>query len=224
MIIAQHGINSLVTKPEGLVACVSGTNYYGFSDVTFTSNSTELVSDVLDQPVYANVGTSASHLIRSTDSSIIDLIKNNSFTIEGWFKRRYIGSGGNVGAGSPLFGIFNTSDPTYWCLAVGLTYDGFLSLWINDSNRADMSQVTNDDNYHHIALTRNKTDNKYYVHVDGNQKLYVIDANNISSSNIFYMTLVYDSRVDFNMIQLCIYDYPKYSLGNFTPSRKVINI
>lgn len=217
--IFTHGGNSVSgigrTLPSDLVAIVSGTKYYGFDSITFGDNTTELVRDLLDKPVYANVGTSLTHRIISRDSNIIKLLEGTSdFTIECYIKLRAVGTTG--GSGSPIFGLNPTSNYGTWNLTVALTSTGALTCWINDSWIIS-SQITGLSYYKHLALTRKNS--TYTLYYDGVSRGY--GNGTVTPGNAeFVMPFCYDNRSDYNVVQLCIWNNCKY-LSNFTPPTTV---
>ena len=203
--------------PQGLVAIVSGTKHMGFDSVNFTDNSAELVTGVLDSPVYANVGTSFNHCISTTDTSIINLIQSGTFTIEFWFMHRATSS--SSGWGSPLFMIANTNGG--WNLGIAGCGNDLLMI----ENGADEYGILTDnfsDRYHHISYMRNSSTGSITIHTDGKKRHSYI-RQSIGSSNILYMPQVYNQRSDYNIIQFCIYDYEKYTTADYVPSTQVIN-
>lgn len=220
--ILTHGANSLPNAIPHLIAICRGTASRGFGEVLYNANKTELVSGVLDSPVYANVGNgqNVEHIVSSSNADLMNRLLTGDFTIECYFKKNFDNEDG--GSGSPIFGLISKSSTLTWELAVACTKTGTFTLWVNDEYKinAVTSSAVITESYKHLALTKKTTDNKcqYSLYFNGNRLgSAVYQAQPITDCR-FVMPIATKStsygnkyRVDWNVIQLCVWDYAKYT-------------
>lgn len=204
-------------KSLELLGIYSGMDNWGLDPITYTAISTELVSGVLDSPVYATHPTNNTSQIFTTNSIIINKIKNKEpITLELWFKPSVTYSGGSNG--SPVLML---TDGSYWTL--GLSYsssDKRYLIWIKDNNSITVNGELS--GWHHFAIVLNG---------DGFSSKFFIDGIEVHKYTNFYISRVnqirfpqvYNQRNGFDTIQLCIWDGIKYT-ENFTPPTKVIPV
>ncbi|MEQ9455517.1 MAG: exo-alpha-sialidase [Phycisphaeraceae bacterium] len=119
-------------------------------------------------------------LVRYVDPGdhLLDFDGSDSFTIEVVFRTDEHGSGGSVDSG-PLIGKdVGPSKPSYWLRV----QDGIIRFFAEDGSNVlvlDSPTGVNDDRWHHVAVTINKSSNLASLYLDG--ELVDSVTNNVGS-------------------------------------------
>lgn len=205
-------------KSLKLLGIYSGMDNWGLDPITYTAISTELVSGVLDSPVYATHPTNNTSQIYTTNATIINKIKNREpITLEVWFKPSVTYSGGDNG--SPVLML---TDGSYWTL--GLSYSSSANryiVWRNDNTSITVNVALS--GWHHVALILNSEGFSSKIFVDGVEVKKHSVVYNTSKVEQIRFPQVYNQRNGFDTIQMCIWDGIKYT-ENFTPPTEVIPV